>query len=94
LLSGQRVADELVHEPLTGFGRRHFEDVDARARELIPDLAAPIVTYCSNSACRNSDIAAARLVELGYRNVHRYVEGKQDWVENGLPLERSEVAAR
>jgi hypothetical protein len=24
---------------------------------------------------------------MGYRNVRRYVEGKQDWREAGLPLE-------
>jgi rhodanese-related sulfurtransferase len=72
----------------------HFDAVEEQALELIPDLATPIVTYCSNALCRNSDLAAARLVELGYSDVRRYVGGKQDWVENGLPIERSTVAVR
>jgi rhodanese-related sulfurtransferase len=87
-------AEHYADGHLPGAVHLHFEDVDDCAPELIPDLSTPIATYCSNSACRNSEIAAARLVELGYRNVRRYAEGKQDWVEHGLPLERSEVAAR
>jgi rhodanese-related sulfurtransferase len=79
---------------LPGAVHLHFDDVPAHARELVPDLSTPIVTYCSNGACRNSEIAAERLVELGYRNVRRYVDGKQDWVAHGLPLEQTEVAAR
>jgi rhodanese-related sulfurtransferase len=34
-----------------------------------------------------------RLVELGYPNVHHYVEGKRGWVEAGLPLEGGGVRA-
>ena len=87
-------AEHYADGHLPGAVHLHFEEVEERAHELIPDTGTPIVTYCSNSACRNSDIAAARLVKLGYRDVRRYVEGKQDWIEHGLPLERSEVAAR
>jgi rhodanese-related sulfurtransferase len=87
-------AEHFADGHLPGAIHLHFDDVDERAPELIPDLSTPIVTYCSNERCRNSDIAAGRLVKLGYSNVRRYVEGKQDWVENGLPLERSDVRAR
>jgi rhodanese-related sulfurtransferase len=62
------------------------------APALLPDKAAPIVTYCSNTACRNSEIAAAQLTKLGYTDVRKYAEGKQDWAEAGLPLE-AEVRA-
>lgn len=79
---------------LPGAIHLHFEDVDERVHDLVPDLATPIVTYCSNELCRNSDLAALRLKKLGYTNVRRYTRGKQDWVENGLPLEREAVAAR
>jgi rhodanese-related sulfurtransferase len=61
--------------------------VSALATSLLPDKDAPIVTYCSNTACRNSEIAANELVALGYINVRKYAEGKQDWTEAGLPLE-------
>lgn len=47
-----------------------------------------IIVYCSNGECQNSTIAADRLSELGYANVFDYVEGKQDWVDAGLPTEQ------
>jgi CBS domain-containing protein len=31
--------------------------------------------------------AACRLETLGYRSVYRYLEGKEDWLANGLPSE-------
>ena len=65
----------------------HFEEVEEKAAELLPDRDALIVTYCSNTACSNSGIAQAKLAKLGYTNVRKYAEGKQDWVEAGLPVE-------
>lgn len=61
--------------------------VDELAAEVLPDKSAFVVVYCSNTACQNSAVASHRLVELGYTNVHTYVEGKQDWIEAGLPVE-------
>jgi rhodanese-related sulfurtransferase len=85
-------AEQFADGHLPGAIHLHFDDIDERGVELISDLSTPIVTYCSNEFCRNPDIAAARLIKLGYRNVRRYVEGKQDWVQNGLPVDPSEVA--
>lgn len=56
---------------------------------MVPDLDAPVVVYCSGT-CRNSEIAAERLEQLGYGNVRVYLGGKEDWVEHGLPVERSD----
>ncbi|REE98555.1 rhodanese-like domain-containing protein [Thermomonospora umbrina] len=61
--------------------------VDERAAALLPDKDAPIVTYCSNIACANSQAVATRLERLGYTRVRKYREGIQDWVEAGLPVE-------
>lgn len=63
------------------------DDVAAQAPRLLPDLHAPIVTYCSNVACPNSQRVAERLVVLGYRNIRKYREGIEDWVAAGLPTE-------
>ena len=63
------------------------EEVDALAPALLPDTGAEIVTYCASATCRNSDIAARRLEALGYADVRVYVDGKQDWVDAGLPTE-------
>lgn len=62
-------------------------EVDALAPEMLPDKSAQIVVYCSNRACQNSPQAARKLDALGYKNVYDYEEGKQDWVEAGLPTE-------
>ena len=67
-------------------------EVRALAASLLRDKDAAIVTYCSNTACRNSEIAANELVKLGYNNVRKYAEGKADWAEAGLPLETGPVA--
>ena len=62
--------------------------IDRLAPTLLPDTDALIVVYCSDQSCQSSRIAGARLEELGYRNVVVYVDGKLDWIEHGLPVER------
>lgn len=92
-----QAGDVIVVETL---GPQHYDDahlpgainiphteVARLAPQLLPDKAAAIVTYCANTACRNSEIAAAQLRSLGYRDVRKYAEGKEDWREAGLPLE-------
>lgn len=70
-----------------------LDDIDGQAAGLLPDKAAPIAVYCSNSVCNNSHVVAARLTELGYTSVFRYTEGKQDWIEAGLPIESATPVA-
>jgi rhodanese-related sulfurtransferase len=67
--------------------------VDDRARRRIPDLDTEVVVYCADAGCDSSVLVADRLVELGYRNVRHYVDGKRDWVAAGLPLEGGRVQA-
>ena len=66
--------------------------VDALAPDLLPDRAASIVVYCT-ATCTSSEAVARRLEELGYGAVAVYVGGKEEWVEHGLPVERSPVEA-
>jgi rhodanese-related sulfurtransferase len=61
--------------------------VDDRAPARISDPNTEIVVYCSGATCDSSVIVGERLLALGYRNVRHYVEGKEDWVAAGLPLE-------
>lgn len=63
------------------------DQVDELADAVIGDRDAFVVVYCANTPCPNSAVAARRLLELGYTDVHEYVEGKEDWAEAGLPLE-------
>lgn len=69
------------------------DQVRQLAPSVLPDKNAFIVVYCANTPCQNSRIAAQSLDSLGYTNVAEYVEGKQDWVESGLPLEKSAAEA-
>ncbi len=63
------------------------------APALLPDKDAAIVTYCSNTDCQNSEVAARQLEALGYTNVRKYAEGKQDWTEAGLAVESGAAVA-
>ena len=63
------------------------EWIDDRARRRIPDLDTEVVVYCADAGCDSSVVVANRLIELGYRNVRHYADGKRDWVAAGLPVE-------
>lgn len=63
------------------------------APALLPDHAAHIVVYCSSATCDASLRVARHLTETGYRNVARYVGGKEDWTAAGLPIEAGERPA-
>jgi rhodanese-related sulfurtransferase len=64
------------------------DQVAALAPGLLKDKDAEIVVYCANVNCQNSHVAAHELTKLGYRNVAVYAEGKQDWTNAGLPVEK------
>jgi rhodanese-related sulfurtransferase len=63
------------------------------APALLPDQTAHIVVYCDSGTCDASLRVARQLAESGYRNVARYVGGKQDWTAAGLPTETGENSA-
>jgi rhodanese-related sulfurtransferase len=87
--------------PEQGFAKEHipgaiqvdYEELETQAPERLPDKDAAIVTYCAGLTCPNSEIAANKLMALGYTNVREYAEGKADWIEAGLPVEASAGAA-
>lgn len=78
-------ARQVPHEPAA---------LTALAPRLLPDRDAFIVVYCASERCNNSQVAASTLVSLGYRQVHKYIEGKQGWTDAGFPLERDQVRER
>lgn len=63
-----------------------YEFVDD-AEQKLPDKSAEIVVYCMNTNCAASGEEVRELEEMGYTNVRHYDEGKQDWMEAGLPVE-------
>ena len=74
---------------LPGALQMDYTEVRDRAPSLLPDKDARIVVYCASTECRSSTEAARTLEALGYTDVFEYVEGKQHWIEAGLPLETS-----
>jgi rhodanese-related sulfurtransferase len=65
-------------------------EVSGKAGAMLPDKGARIVVYCASTECQNSTKAARTLDALGYTDVYEYVEGKKDWTEAGLPLEKEQ----
>jgi rhodanese-related sulfurtransferase len=63
-----------------------------RTKELasvtIATKDAPVVVYCASATCRNSHMAAKALTDLGYSDVRIYADGKADWIDAGLPIEK------
>ena len=80
-------------EHLPGARNLPLDDL-GRVGEVVATRDTPVVTYCSNTECQNSGIAAAKLEELGYTNVRKYAGGKQDWIEAGLPVETGAAEVR
>jgi rhodanese-related sulfurtransferase len=76
-----------AHSHLPGAINLPPEWVDERGPGRIPDRDSEIVVYCASTTCDSSVQVGERLMELGYPNVHHYVEGKKGWIEAGLPVE-------
>ena len=70
-------AEHFEQGHLPGANHIHYEAVKDKAPELLPDKHAPIVTYCSNTACRNSEIAANQL----HRNPFPVGRDSRVWTE-------------
>jgi rhodanese-related sulfurtransferase len=65
------------------------ERIKELAPQLLPNKDAEIVTYCTSTHWHASEYAARELAAMGYTNVVHYPEGKQGWMEAGLPLEKA-----
>jgi rhodanese-related sulfurtransferase len=63
-----------------------YNQIDQHLDQLPADQDARIVLYCRSD--RMSEIAARRLVELGYTNVYNLDGGFVAWEAAGLPVER------
>ena len=85
--------------PLRFFDEAHLpgainiphDEVRDRAKSLLPDKEVFTVVYCANTPCNNSKIATDTLIQMGYSNVFEYVEGKQDWMDAGYPVEKTQI---
>ena len=60
--------------------------VSSLALKRLRDKDAEIVLYSDGSSSHPSEDAARELTERGYAHVRDYAEGKQDWIDTGLPV--------
>jgi len=63
------------------------QDVRRLASSVLPDQSAEIVIYCASEDCEAAKEVARVLDSLGYSNLRYYDEGKEEWVQAGMPLE-------
>jgi len=67
------------------------DQVARLALKRLRDKDAEIVVYSDGADSHQSEEAARELTERGYTHVRDYAEGKQDWVDTGLPVESDKV---
>ncbi|NBC48443.1 MAG: rhodanese-like domain-containing protein [Gammaproteobacteria bacterium] len=63
------------------------KEFEANIRALGASEESRVVLYCSNFECNASHAAGKRLEQAGFRNVHRYAGGIEDWMDAGYPIE-------
>jgi phage shock protein E len=63
-----------------------YNEIEQNLSQLPADKAAKIVLYCRSG--RMSQIAAEKLVSLGYTNVWDHKGGMVDWEQTGYILEK------
>jgi len=66
-------------------GSIHLESPEKAKDILNPD--DEIIVYCASITCTASIYAYHTLDKLGYKNLHRYAGGIDEWEKSGLPLE-------
>ncbi len=54
---------------------------------LEPAKERPVVVYCSEADCQDSELVAGALSRLGYRQLFVYKAGWEEWTRAGLPRE-------
>lgn len=68
-------------------GAKNLPVKDVSADTLGANKDAVLVFYCGSTQCPLSKQAAAKAVELGYKNVRTYEKGVKGWKDDGEKVE-------
>lgn len=49
--------------------------------------STPVITYCSGRECQDSHELAQLLMDIGYSEVHVFIDGYPAWLDMGFPVE-------
>ena len=79
-------AETYHHAHLPGAINLPPDQIRRLAPEVLPQKETEVIVYCASATCHSSEEATRELEEMGYSNVRRYIGGKQDWIDAGLPV--------
>ncbi|MDZ7860533.1 MAG: rhodanese-like domain-containing protein [Candidatus Krumholzibacteriota bacterium] len=90
LLIDARTESEYINGHIPGALLFDYYKFGSFADKVIPLIYpwSSLVIYCSSPACDSSDLLAAELYQLGYKNIFVFEGGFSNWKEEGLPVEK------
>lgn len=75
-------------ENIAGSRRVPLDKVGNEVRTTNLPKNAEIVVYCGGPKCPQSQMAAEKLIKLGYEHVRAFEGGLEEWKAAGLPVEK------
>lgn len=87
--------------PLEEYDRKHIQkalradlqSLEKTASQMLPDHGSEIILYSAEEQGTQLCEAALKLQDMGYKNLHVLKESKEKWIEEGLWISTSQVAA-
>lgn len=70
------------------------EATEQQIQKAIPSKEALVVIYCSSLRCPASHRVANLLTGLGYKNIVKYEEGLEGWMNAGHKVHESSTASK
>lgn len=77
---------------ITGAKFLPYNSEEQLIKKMLPARDAVIVVYCASLQCPASKYLAEKLLAMGYKNVYKYPEGINDWMDKDYPIEKAQVS--
>jgi rhodanese-related sulfurtransferase len=89
ILLDVRSAEDYAQGHIRGAKSLPVDELAAKATQMLK-TSDNIVVYCGSYVCMASTNAYKALDKLGYKNVHDYKGGMEEWSAAGFPVERGD----